>query len=354
MSLEHDKRVGGEGAEGLAVALVGAAVVVCALIVALAVRPPTLGWLGFAIVSIIALGLAALVPVGFERTRVNCGSCGGHTRRMIRTGWRGRRPRLEGRHGQVQGRGEDRHRAWCGPDPPHLQAAAVHDAARVHHPASTSATCGCSSARRWRSGSLVPLSLRHQQRHRRLPGVRVQHAEAQERRSRTTWGCARSSRTARPRPGDRCSSRTRIPGACGNARRSPRSSAGFRCTCCSSLASRALLLASLRTTEPWVACAMGSMMIAIGIELTCYYYSFLFATTFLYSKRKEAGAILLGVTAATGLIDWAPTKYLPSTGSPRELPHLSVAGRAVHAHVRRHAARLRLDHVPVRAGRVGV
>jgi hypothetical protein len=56
------------------------------------------------------------------------------------------------------------------------------------------------------------------------------------------------------------------------------------------------------------------MMIAVGVELTCYYYSFLFATTFLYSKRKEAGAILLGVTAMTGFIDWAPTKYLPSTG----------------------------------------
>src|SRR5262245_37665227 len=76
----------------------------------------------------------------------------------------------------------------------------------------------------------------------------------------------------------------------------------------------ALLFASLRTTEPWIACSMGSMMIAVGIELTCYYYSFLFATTFLYSKRKEAGAILLGVTAATGFIDWAPTKYLPTTG----------------------------------------
>jgi hypothetical protein len=75
-----------------------------------------------------------------------------------------------------------------------------------------------------------------------------------------------------------------------------------------------LLFASLRSTEPWIACAMGSMMIAVGIELTCYYYSFLFATTFLYSKRKEAGAIMLGVTALTGFIDWAPTKYLPATG----------------------------------------
>ena len=76
-----------------------------------------------------------------------------------------------------------------------------------------------------------------------------------------------------------------------------------------------MLFAALRANpEPWVTCAMGSMMIAVGVELTCYYYSFLFATTFLYSKRKEAGAILLGVTAATGFIDWAPTKYLPSTG----------------------------------------
>ncbi len=75
-----------------------------------------------------------------------------------------------------------------------------------------------------------------------------------------------------------------------------------------------LLFAGLRTTEPWIACAMGSMMIAVGVELTCYYYSFMFATTFLYSKRKEAGAIMLGVTALTGFIDWAPTKYLPSTG----------------------------------------
>ena len=76
----------------------------------------------------------------------------------------------------------------------------------------------------------------------------------------------------------------------------------------------ALLFASLRVTEPWIACAMGSMMIPVGIELTCYYYSFLFATAFLYYKRREVGTALLLVTAATGFIDWAPTKYLPDTG----------------------------------------
>lgn len=75
----------------------------------------------------------------------------------------------------------------------------------------------------------------------------------------------------------------------------------------------ALLTVALKDAEPWVACSMGAMMIAIGVELTCYYYSFLFAVAFLYEKRKDAGAILLGVTAATGFIDWAPTRYLPDT-----------------------------------------
>ncbi|HLK92150.1 MAG TPA: hypothetical protein VKZ18_19815, partial [Polyangia bacterium] len=72
-----------------------------------------------------------------------------------------------------------------------------------------------------------------------------------------------------------------------------------------------LLYVALRDAEPWVACSMGAMMIAVGVELTCYYYSFMFAVAFLYHKRKEAGAILLASTAATGLIDWSPTRYLP-------------------------------------------
>jgi hypothetical protein len=36
-----------------------------------AIDPPRLGWVWFAIVSIIVLGLAALAPLAFERTRVN-------------------------------------------------------------------------------------------------------------------------------------------------------------------------------------------------------------------------------------------------------------------------------------------
>jgi hypothetical protein len=49
---------------------IGAALVTYALIVAVAIHPPLLGWVGFAIVSIIVLGLGALAPLAFERTRV--------------------------------------------------------------------------------------------------------------------------------------------------------------------------------------------------------------------------------------------------------------------------------------------
>ena len=72
----------------------------------------------------------------------------------------------------------------------------------------------------------------------------------------------------------------------------------------------ALLWGALRGAEPWVACCLGTMMIAVGVEVTCYYYAFLFAVGLLYEKREEVGAILLAITAATGLIAWAPTKYL--------------------------------------------
>jgi hypothetical protein len=74
----------------------------------------------------------------------------------------------------------------------------------------------------------------------------------------------------------------------------------------------ALLWFAVRGVEPWVACAMGAMMIAVGVELTCYYYSFMFATALLYEKRRDVGVVLLAVTGIGGFIDWAPTRYLPA------------------------------------------
>jgi hypothetical protein len=79
------------------------------------------------------------------------------------------------------------------------------------------------------------------------------------------------------------------------------------------LAFLVLLWRAARGVEPWVALSMGTMMMAIMFELTCYYYSFMFVVAFLYEKRKEAGALLVAATAMTGFLDWAPTKYLPNT-----------------------------------------
>jgi hypothetical protein len=50
---------------------IGAGLGIYAVIVALLIHLPPLGWVGFTIVSIIVLGLGALAPLAFERTRVS-------------------------------------------------------------------------------------------------------------------------------------------------------------------------------------------------------------------------------------------------------------------------------------------
>jgi hypothetical protein len=52
-------------------AVLAAAVAAYGLIVGLVIEPPPLGWVGFAIVSAVVLGLGMLVPLAFERTRVS-------------------------------------------------------------------------------------------------------------------------------------------------------------------------------------------------------------------------------------------------------------------------------------------
>jgi hypothetical protein len=56
---------------GVILSTIGVALVIYALIVALVIHPTPLGWIGFAIVSIIVLGLGSLSPFAFERTRVS-------------------------------------------------------------------------------------------------------------------------------------------------------------------------------------------------------------------------------------------------------------------------------------------
>jgi hypothetical protein len=52
-------------------AALAAALVADGFIVGFVLKPPLLGWVGFAIVSAVVLGLGMLAPVAFERTRVS-------------------------------------------------------------------------------------------------------------------------------------------------------------------------------------------------------------------------------------------------------------------------------------------
>jgi hypothetical protein len=52
-------------------ASIGAVLVVYGLVVGFVIKPPPLRWIGFVIVSTVVLGLAALAPLAFERTRVS-------------------------------------------------------------------------------------------------------------------------------------------------------------------------------------------------------------------------------------------------------------------------------------------
>jgi hypothetical protein len=67
----HGRNWGMKTSVAVIFSAIGAALVAYALIVAFVIHPPALGWVGFAIVSIIFLGLGALAPLAFERTRVS-------------------------------------------------------------------------------------------------------------------------------------------------------------------------------------------------------------------------------------------------------------------------------------------
>jgi hypothetical protein len=68
---------------------------------------------------------------------------------------------------------------------------------------------------------------------------------------------------------------------------------------------------AVRGVDPWIATALSATFIAFGVELTCYYYAFLIVVGLLYYKHRSAGTWLLGVTAFTQFIGWAPIQGMP-------------------------------------------
>jgi hypothetical protein len=68
---------------------------------------------------------------------------------------------------------------------------------------------------------------------------------------------------------------------------------------------------AVRGADPWVATALSATLIAFGVELTCYYYAFIIVVALLYAKNEIAGRWLMGVTAFTQFIGWAPIQGVP-------------------------------------------
>jgi hypothetical protein len=61
----------------------------------------------------------------------------------------------------------------------------------------------------------------------------------------------------------------------------------------------------------WQAAALGSTFIAIGVELTCYYYAFVIAVALLYEESDRVGRILMLMTAGTVFVWWRPLIFMP-------------------------------------------
>jgi hypothetical protein len=68
---------------------------------------------------------------------------------------------------------------------------------------------------------------------------------------------------------------------------------------------------AVRGEHPWVTVALSTTVIAFGVELTCYYYAFVIVVGLLHAKNEVAGRWLLGATAFTQFIGWAPIQGLP-------------------------------------------
>ncbi len=64
-----------------------------------------------------------------------------------------------------------------------------------------------------------------------------------------------------------------------------------------------LLLFAVRDQPDWAAAALGAGLVTVAGELTCYYYSILFATCLLAVRRVAAGVLLLGTAALSQAVE---------------------------------------------------
>jgi hypothetical protein len=89
-----------------------------------------------------------------------------------------------------------------------------------------------------------------------------------------------------------------------------------------------LLARAVRRCEPWLAAALGVTIIAVGVELTSYYYAFVLALALVHEAREAAGRHLLLLTAFTQFAAWAPLPRM-ATWLDEQYTLMSVASLAV-------------------------
>jgi hypothetical protein len=73
-----------------------------------------------------------------------------------------------------------------------------------------------------------------------------------------------------------------------------------------------LLGLAVRRAEPWAALALSVTFIPFGVELTCYYYSFIIVVALLCVKSERLAQRLLLLTAVTQFVAWAPINGMPT------------------------------------------
>jgi hypothetical protein len=73
-----------------------------------------------------------------------------------------------------------------------------------------------------------------------------------------------------------------------------------------------LLGLAVRQAEPWSVLALSATFIPFGVELTCYYYSFVIVVALLCVKSERLAQWLLLLTAFTQFVAWAPIKGMPT------------------------------------------
>jgi hypothetical protein len=79
--------------------------------------------------------------------------------------------------------------------------------------------------------------------------------------------------------------------------------------------------------EPWLAAALGTGMIAVGAELTCYYYCFFAAVLLSMHRRLEAGVLVMSLVVGWLVVDRLST----SRFDDEKYVMMSVLALAVYA-----------------------